>query len=197
MIRDYRRRVDENQSAAATPPSGQFPIAITDTKRISLSAAQEPEVLLTGPDTVSVMDFYDQIGPSRLSRKPNVDDTPAGDQLRTSERYQDNLRQQNEDGAREAQEGDTSFIATPDETLRQIDGKPPAIAPNGNPPLPPANTPVETEPPRTVVIDREQPVQQHARPTVGQPDAPVHVRHHSDGDSSAPLSRIATHTDHT
>ncbi len=35
----------------------------------------------------------DLIGPSRLSRTPNVDDTPAGDQLRTSERYQDNLRQ--------------------------------------------------------------------------------------------------------
>lgn len=62
MIRDYRRRVDESQKAAATPPSGQFPKAITDAKRISLNAAQEPEVLLTGPDTVSVMAFYDQTG---------------------------------------------------------------------------------------------------------------------------------------
>jgi intracellular multiplication protein IcmK len=62
MIRDYRRRVDESQRAAATPPSGQFPNAITDAKRISLGAAQEPEVLLTGPDTVSAMAFYDQTG---------------------------------------------------------------------------------------------------------------------------------------
>ncbi len=62
MIRDYRRRVDESQKAAATPPSGQFPNAITDAKRISLNAAQDPEVLLTGPDTVSVMAFYDQTG---------------------------------------------------------------------------------------------------------------------------------------
>lgn len=62
MIRDFRRRVDENQKAAATPPSGQFPHAITDTKQISLASAQEPEVLLTGPDTVSVMAFYDRTG---------------------------------------------------------------------------------------------------------------------------------------
>lgn len=62
MIRDYRRRVDESQKAAATPPSGQFPNAITDAARISLNANQEPQVLLTGPDTVSVMAFYDQTG---------------------------------------------------------------------------------------------------------------------------------------
>jgi intracellular multiplication protein IcmE len=117
------------------------------------------------------------VGPSWLSRPPNVDDTPAGYQLRTSERYQDNLRQQNEDGAREAQEGDTSFIATPDEPLRQIDEKPPIHRPNRNRnrPLTPANTPVEPEPPRTVVIDRQQSKQQ-PRPTAGQPDAPNYAR---------------------
>lgn len=118
----------------------------------------------------------DLIGPSRLSRTPNVDDTPAGDQLRTSERYRDNLQQQNEDGAREAQERDTSFIATPDEPLRQIDDKPPAIALTQNRPLPPANTPVETQPPRTVVIDRQQPVQQQSRPTEDQPKPPDYAR---------------------
>ncbi|PVA09057.1 hypothetical protein DC366_15990 [Pelagivirga sediminicola] len=116
------------------------------------------------------------IGPSRLAGTPNVDDTPAGDQLRTSERYQDNLRQQNEDGAREAQESDTSFIATPDEPLRQIDEKPPATAPNPNRPLPPANAPVETEQPRTVVIDRQQPVQQQARPMPDQSQPPDYAR---------------------
>lgn len=82
----------------------------------------------------------------------------ASDQLRTSERYQANLRQQNEDGGRDAQEGDTSVIATPDEPLRQIDDKPPDVAPNQNCPLPPANTPVEVKPLRTVVIDCQQPV---------------------------------------
>lgn len=114
----------------------------------------------------------DLIGPSRVAGTPNVDDTPAGDQLRTSERYQDNLRQQNEDGARNAEETDTSFIATPDEPLRQIDEKPPAIAPNPNRPLPPANVPVENQQPRTVVIDRQQPVRQQAQPTPNQPPAP-------------------------
>ena len=62
MILDYRRRLDESQKAAATPPSGRFPNAITDTVKISLRTAQSPEVLLTGPDTVSVMAFYDRTG---------------------------------------------------------------------------------------------------------------------------------------
>ena len=62
MIRDYRRRVDESQKAAASPPSGQFPKPITDAKRLTLDSAQEPEILLTGPDTVSVMAFYDRTG---------------------------------------------------------------------------------------------------------------------------------------
>mgnify|MGYP005987618223 CR=1 FL=1 len=118
----------------------------------------------------------DLIGPSRVAGTPNVDDTPAGDQLRDSERYQDNLRQQNEEGAREAQESDTSFIATPDEPLRQIDEKPPATAPNPNRPLPPANAPVETEQPRTVVIDLPRPGQQQTRPMPGQPQPPDYAR---------------------
>jgi len=118
----------------------------------------------------------DLIGPSRVAGTPNVDDTPAGDQLRTSERYQDNLRQQNEDGARNAEDTYTSFIATPDEPLRQIDEKPPAVSPNPNRPLPPANVPVETQQPRTVVIDRQQPVRQQAQPTPNQPAPPDYAR---------------------
>jgi len=62
MIRDYRRRVDESQRAAAAPPSGRFPNAISDSKVIALGSSQVPEVLLTGPDTVSVMVFYDKTG---------------------------------------------------------------------------------------------------------------------------------------
>jgi intracellular multiplication protein IcmK len=62
MILDYRRRLDESQKAAATPPSGRFPNVITDAVHLSLRSSQEPEVLLTGPDTVSVMAFYDRTG---------------------------------------------------------------------------------------------------------------------------------------
>jgi intracellular multiplication protein IcmE len=134
-------------------------------------------VLIVGGAVVfEVWKNPDLIGPSRVAGTPNVDDTPAGDQLRTSERYQDNLRQQNEDGAQTAQDTDTSFIATPDEPLRQIDEKSPAIAPNPNRPLPPANVPVETQQPRTVVIDRQQPVRQQAQPSPTQPPAPDYAR---------------------
>lgn len=118
----------------------------------------------------------DLVAPSRVARTPNVDDTPAGDQLRTSERYQDNLRQQNEDGARIAEESDTSFIATPDEPLRQINERPPAIAPNPNRPLPPANTPVEPQQPRTVVIERQDPGRQQSRPSETQQQPPDYTR---------------------
>ncbi|GFE66971.1 DotH/IcmK family type IV secretion protein [Litoreibacter roseus] len=62
MILDYRRRLDESQKAAATPPSGRFPNAITDAVHLSLGPSQAPEVLLTGPDTASVMAFYDRTG---------------------------------------------------------------------------------------------------------------------------------------
>ncbi|MBO6727842.1 MAG: hypothetical protein JJ911_19445 [Rhizobiaceae bacterium] len=118
----------------------------------------------------------DLIAPSRVAGTPNVDDTPAGDQLRTSERYQDNLRQQNEDGAREAEDNDTSFIATPDEPLRQIDEQPPALAPNRNRPLPPANTPAPEQPPRTVVIERSQRSLPQVQPTPIEPSVPDYAR---------------------
>ena len=62
MILDYRRRLDESQKAAATPPSGRFPNAITDSVHLTLNPNQVPEVLLTGPGTVSVMAFYDRTG---------------------------------------------------------------------------------------------------------------------------------------
>lgn len=58
----YRHRLDESQQAAATPPSGRFPNVITDAVHLSLGPSQEPEILLTGPDTVSVMAFYDRTG---------------------------------------------------------------------------------------------------------------------------------------
>jgi intracellular multiplication protein IcmE len=114
----------------------------------------------------------DRGSPSKLTRTPNLDDTPAGDQLRTSERYQENLRQQNQEGARLAEETDTSFIATPDEPLRQIDEQPPETPRNANRPLPPANAPQSPAPPKTVVIDRQQPIRQRPQ----QQQAPNHQR---------------------
>lgn len=108
------------------------------------------------------------IGDSRLGGTPNLDATPAGDQLRTSERYEDNLRRQNEQGAQDAADQGDSFIATPDEPLRQIDEPAVTQAPNENRPLPPANPrPEPVEQPRTVVIERQQ------QPVRQQPAAPA------------------------
>lgn len=42
--------------------------------------------------------------------------------------------------------------------------------------LPPANTPLETPPPRTVVIDRQQAVRRQANPTPNQPSPPDYPR---------------------
>ena len=93
------------------------------------------------------------VGDSRIAGAPNVDATPAGSQLRDSERYQDNLRRQNEQGAEQAETARESFIATPDEPLRDIDQPPAAAETNPNRPLPPANRVVET-PSQPVVIER-------------------------------------------
>ncbi|GFE66972.1 DotG/IcmE/VirB10 family protein [Litoreibacter roseus] len=119
----------------------------------------------------------DLIGDSRISGPPNVNTTPAGDQLRTSERYEDNLRRQNEQGAEEAADDGGSFIATPDEPLRQID-EPVVTAPaNTNRPLPPANP--RTQPaqePQTIVIERPtEPVRQ--QPTAPAPEAAPNYDH--------------------
>lgn len=62
LIRDYRRRIDESQKAAALPPSGKRARPISDSVRISLSARQRPLMLDTTPNTVSVMSFYDRTG---------------------------------------------------------------------------------------------------------------------------------------
>ena len=93
------------------------------------------------------------VGGSRIAGVPNVDATPAGEQLRDSERYQDNLRSQNEQGAESATSDGGSFIATPDEPLRDIDEPPAVVETNPNRPLPPANRVVEPPAP-PVVIER-------------------------------------------
>ena len=95
----------------------------------------------------------DLVGGSRIAEVPNVDATPAGEQLRDSERYQNNLRSHNEQGAETATSDGGSFIATPDEPLRDIDEPPATVETNPNRPLPPANRVVEP-PASPVVIER-------------------------------------------
>lgn len=62
MIRDYRRRVDENQRAASEPPSGVKPTLISDAIRLSLKPSKAISTISTVPDTVSVISFYDRTG---------------------------------------------------------------------------------------------------------------------------------------
>lgn len=61
------------------------------------------------------------LAPSRISRGPNVDATPAGQQQADSERYQQSLDAVNQQGAQTADQSGGSFLATPDEPLRNID----------------------------------------------------------------------------
>ncbi|RUU95219.1 MULTISPECIES: DotG/IcmE/VirB10 family protein [unclassified Mesorhizobium] len=62
-----------------------------------------------------------ELSASRLSRAPNVDATPAGQQQAESERYQQSLDTVNQQGARTAAESGGSFLPTPDEPLRNVD----------------------------------------------------------------------------
>jgi intracellular multiplication protein IcmK len=62
LIRNFRQRVDESQKAAALPPSGVRAEPISDAVRMSLSTRQPLQTLLTTPNSVSVMAFYDRTG---------------------------------------------------------------------------------------------------------------------------------------
>lgn len=110
------------------------------------------------------------IGGSRVGSAPNLDVTPAGDQLETSERYADNLNRQNEQGAQDAIEADESFIATPDQPLRDIDTPVVPTVTNENRPLPPANANPRVEQPQTVVIERSEPqIPRQSAPATAEP----------------------------
>jgi intracellular multiplication protein IcmE len=58
---------------------------------------------------------------SRVSRPPNVQSTPGGEQQARSQRYQNTLDAANEAGAERARQVGDSFIATPDQPLRSVD----------------------------------------------------------------------------
>ncbi len=62
MIRDFRKRLDENQKAASEPPSGKRPRPVSDAIRLSLRPEQAASTIATAPDTASVISFYDRTG---------------------------------------------------------------------------------------------------------------------------------------
>lgn len=102
------------------------------------------------------MNQQQQGGNSRISRAPTVDSTPAGQQLAESPRYKDNLDTVNQRGSEEAAQTGKSFIAVPDEPLRDVDQKPVAKN-NFRKPLAPANEP-EVQVKEEIVVEtrREQ-----------------------------------------
>ncbi|QWK81254.1 TrbI/VirB10 family protein [Ochrobactrum sp. BTU1] len=80
------------------------------------------------------------LGNSRISRPPSVDTTPAGKQLAESQRYKETLDTVNRRNAEKAEQDGESFVATPDEPLRDIDDKPKPLT-NFRKPVAPANEP--------------------------------------------------------
>ena len=128
-------------------------------------------VVIGGTIVYEVYKDPESYGFSRFARTPNIDDTPAGRQLETSQRYQDNLDRQNVAGAEEARRVGGSFIATADEPLRNIDDKPAPTEANAFRPLPPANPP-RPEPQKTIVVQPRQP----AAPTPSAPPTPDYNR---------------------
>lgn len=128
-------------------------------------------VVFGGTIVYEVYKDPESFGFSRFARTPTIDDTPAGQQLETSQRYQDNLDRQNVAGAEEARRVGGSFIATADEPLRNIDDKQAPTEVNAFRPLPPANPP-RPEPQKTIVVQPRQP----AAPTPSAPPAPDYNR---------------------
>ena len=62
LIRDYRRRLNANQAAAAAPPTGKRPTALTSTIRVSLGTGGKTPEVYTSPGVVSVVSFFDRTG---------------------------------------------------------------------------------------------------------------------------------------
>lgn len=111
-----------------------------------------------------------QLETSHISRPPSLDSTPAGPQLVESPRYKQSLDIVNQRDAKAAAKQGKSFVATPDEALRDIDEQPkpqPAFrkpiapapaAPNNEPALDPLpqirREPVATPRPATADYGR-------------------------------------------
>jgi len=88
-----------------------------------------------------------QLEASRISRPPSLDSTPAGRQLVESPRYKQTLDIVNQRDAKAAAKQGDSFVATPDEALRDIDQQPKTQLPFRKP-VAPANQPVMNEGPQ-------------------------------------------------
>lgn len=100
---------------------------------------------------------------SRFTSPPHLDDTPAGRQLATSERYEQTLNAVNTQNAQQAAMSGQSFLSTPDRAITDLtdidaeDEKPRIVAPT----LPPANIKPEaaTAPAQAErVVTQERPV---------------------------------------
>ena len=62
LIRDYRQRLNANQAAAAAPPTGRRPTALTATQRVSLGTGGQTPQVFSSPGVVSVVSFFDRTG---------------------------------------------------------------------------------------------------------------------------------------
>jgi len=135
-------------------------------KLISVAAG----VLLVG----GFLTVYKSVRPdsashSHISRGPNINSTPAGQQLAESERYRNNLNETNRVHSELASKAGKSFIATPDEPLRDVDDKANAQT-IFRKPVAPANEPEpEPEPKENIVAPVRQEVNQ-APPLPTPPD---------------------------
>lgn len=101
-----------------------------------------------------------QLQTSHISRPPGLDSTPAGPQLVESPRYKHSLDIVNQRDAKAAARQGESFVATPDEALRDVDEQP-EPQPVLRKPVAPANDPAwDKEPPnqsQTVAVARPAP----------------------------------------
>lgn len=88
-----------------------------------------------------------QLEASRISRPPSLDSTPAGRQLVESPRYKQSLDIVNQRDAKTAAKQGDSFVATPDEALRDIDEQP-KTQPAFRKPVAPANQPALNDGPQ-------------------------------------------------
>lgn len=100
---------------------------------------------------------YSYLAPSRLTRIPTMDSTPGGERQQESEQYRDTLRSSNIQGANEANQIGSSFMAVPEglpeQSMMLSTSKPPPITFN-NADNSPAIQPVQLVPEATQTSTR-------------------------------------------
>lgn len=98
----------------------------------------------------------DELNTSRISRAPVVNTTPAGEQLAESERYKNSLNAANQANSQSASQEGGSFVATPDEPLRDVDLPKAAAAPGFKRPVAPPNDQPEQPPVANLTPDQRE-----------------------------------------